>query len=130
MDWTTEERWLDSQQVQQILLLSKVSGLALGGTQPPTLWVPGVSSWAVKRPERKVDRLPFSREKAASCGGLVGTRTSVTKCQRSRSFSEFHKIRYRYELEFRENPVRKSNASLNNARGLTITEVFTDRSGF
>ena len=33
-------------------------------------------------------------------------------------------------VEFRENPVRKSNASLNTAGGLTITEVFTDRSGF
>jgi len=59
MGWTTEERWFDSQQVQQILLLSQVSGLALGGTQPPTQWVPEVSSWAVKRPERKGGHLHF-----------------------------------------------------------------------
>lgn len=78
---------VDSQQVQQVLILSKVSRLALGGTQPPTQWVREASLWAVKRPERKDDHFPSSREKAASCGDLVGT--SVTKCQRSRSFRIF-----------------------------------------
>ena len=79
MDWTTEEPWFDSQQVEQILLLSKVSRLALGGTQPPTQWVPEASSWAVTRPKRKDDHLPSSRQKTTSCGDMVGT--SVTKCQ-------------------------------------------------
>lgn len=114
--------------MQQILLLSKVSGLALGGTQPPTQWVPEASSWATKRPERKDDHLHSSREQAASCGDPVNT--SVTRCQRTRSFSDFHKIRYRCELKFRENPVRKSNASLNTAAVLTISEVYNDRFGF
>jgi hypothetical protein len=44
----------DSQQGQDIFLYSKVSRPAMGSTQPPIQWVPGVFSPRVKRPGHEI----------------------------------------------------------------------------
>jgi hypothetical protein len=49
---------LDSQQRQRIYLFSKTSRPAPGPNKPPTHWVPGTLSPALKRPLRAVDRSP------------------------------------------------------------------------
>jgi hypothetical protein len=59
--WTTGRSGLDSRRGQRIFHLSSVSGPALGPTQPPVQWVPGVLSPGVKaRPGRDADHSPPS----------------------------------------------------------------------
>jgi len=42
------------------LLLTTMSRLALGPTQPPIQWVPGALSMGVKQPGHKADHSPLS----------------------------------------------------------------------
>jgi hypothetical protein len=49
MDWTTGRWKFDLRQGQRIFPLASVSRPALGPTQPPVQWVPGVLSPGVKR---------------------------------------------------------------------------------
>jgi hypothetical protein len=48
-DWTTGPSRFDPRQGQRIFPLSSVSRPALGPTQPPVQWVPGVLSTGLKR---------------------------------------------------------------------------------
>jgi hypothetical protein len=49
MDWTTGQSRFDLRQRKEIFPLTSVSRPALGPTQPPVQWVPGVLSPRVKR---------------------------------------------------------------------------------
>jgi hypothetical protein len=62
--WTTGRSGFDSRWGQRIFPLASVSRPALGPTQPPVHWVPGVLSPGVKaRPGRDADHsLPSSAE--------------------------------------------------------------------
>jgi hypothetical protein len=60
---TTERSGFDPRQGQRIFPLSSVSRPALGPTQPPVQWVPGVLSPGVKaRPMRDADHSPPSND--------------------------------------------------------------------
>jgi hypothetical protein len=48
-DWTTGRSRFNPRQGQRIFPLTSVSRPALGPTQPPVQWVPGVSSSGLKR---------------------------------------------------------------------------------
>jgi hypothetical protein len=48
-DWRTGGSWYDPRQRQTNFPVASVSGPALGPTQPPVQWVPGVLSPGVKR---------------------------------------------------------------------------------
>jgi hypothetical protein len=61
MGWTTERPGFDPRQGQRIFPLASVSRPALGPTQPPVQWVPGVLSPGVKaRPGRDADHSSLS----------------------------------------------------------------------
>jgi hypothetical protein len=49
MGWTTGRLGFDPRQEQRIFPLASVSRQALGPTQPPVQWLPGVLSPGVKR---------------------------------------------------------------------------------
>jgi hypothetical protein len=51
---------IESRQGQGIFLSTTASRPALGPTQPPIQWVPGVLSLGVKQPARQADNLPLS----------------------------------------------------------------------
>jgi hypothetical protein len=54
--WTTGRSGFEPRRGQRIFPLSSVSRPALGPTQPPVQWIPGVLSRGVKaRPERDAD---------------------------------------------------------------------------
>jgi hypothetical protein len=60
-DWTTGRSGLDPRRGQRIFPLASVSRPALGLTQPPIQWVPGILSPGVKaRPGRDADHSPPS----------------------------------------------------------------------
>jgi hypothetical protein len=50
-----------------IFLFTAVSRMALGPTQPPIQWVPGVLSLAVKRPGREDNHILPSSAKVTEC---------------------------------------------------------------
>jgi hypothetical protein len=59
--WTTGRSGFDPRQGQRIFPLSSVSRPALGPTQPPVQWVPGVLSPGIRaRPGREADHSPSS----------------------------------------------------------------------
>jgi hypothetical protein len=59
--WTTGRSGFDPRRGQMIFPLASVSRPALGPTQPPVQWVPGVFTPAVKaRPGRDADHSPRS----------------------------------------------------------------------
>jgi hypothetical protein len=65
--WTTGRSGFDPRQGQRIFPLASVSRLALGPTQPPVQWVPGVLSPGVEaRPGRDADHSPPSSAEVVS----------------------------------------------------------------
>jgi hypothetical protein len=54
----------------KIFFFSTVSTLALGPTQPPIQWVPGVLSLGVKRLGREADHSPPSSAEVKNCGAV------------------------------------------------------------
>jgi hypothetical protein len=60
MGWTIGVLGFDSQWGLGIFLFSTTSRTALGPTQPPIQWVPGVLSLGVKRPGCEAGRSPPS----------------------------------------------------------------------
>jgi len=57
----------ESRRGQGIFFFDHVSRPALGPTQPPTQWVPGVLSLRVKRPGCEADHLPPSSAEVKEC---------------------------------------------------------------
>jgi hypothetical protein len=60
MGWTIGVLGFDSRRGLGIYLFTTASRTALGPTQPPIQWVPGVHSLGVKRPGREADHSPRS----------------------------------------------------------------------
>jgi hypothetical protein len=66
-DWMIEVLGFDSQRWLGIFLFTTASRTALGLTQPPIQWVPGVLSLGVKRPRREADHSPPSSAEVKEC---------------------------------------------------------------
>jgi hypothetical protein len=58
--WTTGRSGFDPRRGQRIFPLTSASRPALGPTQPPVQWVPGVLSPGIKAPGRDADHSPPS----------------------------------------------------------------------
>jgi hypothetical protein len=56
-----------------IFLFTTVSGTALGPTQPPIQWVPGVLSLKVHRPEREAERSPPCSTEVKNAWSYIST---------------------------------------------------------
>jgi hypothetical protein len=58
MGWTTKGTEFESSYRVKNFLFSTSSRLAVGSTQPPIQWVPGVLSLGVKQPGHEADQSP------------------------------------------------------------------------
>jgi hypothetical protein len=65
--WTIGVLGFDSLRGLGIFLFPTASRTALGPTQPPVQWVPGILFLGVKRPGRKTDHSPPSSAKVKEC---------------------------------------------------------------
>jgi hypothetical protein len=62
-----DDRGIESRQRLGIFLFTTASRSALGPTQPPIQWVPGVLSLGVKRLGREADHPPPSNAEVKEC---------------------------------------------------------------
>jgi hypothetical protein len=67
MGWTIEVLGFDSRRGLGIFLFTTASRTALGPTQLPIQWAPGVLSLGVKRPGREADHSPPSSAEVKEC---------------------------------------------------------------
>jgi hypothetical protein len=67
MGWTIGAIGFDSRRELGIFLFTTASRTALGPTQPPIQWVPGVLSLEVKRPGREADHSHPSSADVKEC---------------------------------------------------------------
>jgi hypothetical protein len=73
MGWTIGVLGFDSWRGLGIFLFTAVSSMALGPTQPPIQWVPGVLPLAVKRPGREADHPPTSSAEVKNTWSYTST---------------------------------------------------------
>jgi hypothetical protein len=71
--WTIGVLGFDSWRRLGIFLFTTASRTALGPTQPPIQWVPGVPSLEVKRPGREADHSPTSSAEVKNAWSYTST---------------------------------------------------------